>query len=622
MSELKALARHLWPIAVGIAFSNKFDENARRKLLDSESFNALTQRPGATEQIDLIANLAETMSLTTLKDAEDVLEQSLSEDVKKNDGAVYTPEYIIDYILTECLSSLSPLEQTNATILDPACGSGGFLIGALRQVSSRTDQPLHAISQKLFGLDRNHEAVQNARLLLDLACLDSGGELSRATLKVCDTLLTPVEQQLDLIGQNRGVTILATNPPYVKLQTLDHQYRDQLTRKFPAMASGAFSLATLFIGQSTKYLHDGGLAGFITLNNLFTSLSGKALRQEWSRSNEVRKIVDFRHFPVFEASAYTCLLFLDKEPKSSVKFAAVNTMPNEKALSTLTFNDVPYSALNPEKWRLATERNLDLITRLENHGTRLSEAAEIKVGLATLFDKAFLCTLEGNRYVATGGDGIARTIEGGIVKKFTKISELSRTRLVSKAQRGVIYPYVKTSSALEPMLWDDILKEFPSAAEHLRTWKARLLARSGVKQEFWYQWGRRQSLISGPNKLFTKTFDRGPNFYLDESDGLFANGYSVRPSTGDSGYSIHQLKAFLESRFMHAYALVTSFEIEGGYQCYQKNYIENICLPPKDLLPTDADTAVEPRSEDEAKIANFYGIELGDLESCLDFYLN
>ena len=90
----------------------------------------------------------------------------------------------------------------------------------------------------------------------------------------------------------------------------------------------------------------------------------------------------------------------------------------------------------------------------------------------------------------------------------------------------------------------------------------------------------------------------------------------------EDGYTIEQIRAFLESRFMFAYSLVTSFEIQGAYQCYQKNFIENVCLPPKELLPLGSNGKVLPNSDTEYKIAQFFGIELTDLEQCLNSYLS
>jgi len=73
---------------------------------------------------------------------------------------------------------------------------------------------------------------------------------------------------------------------------------------------------------------------------------------------------------------------------------------------------------------------------------------------------------------------------------------------------------------------------------------------------------------------------------------------------------------------MFAYALMTSFEIEGGYQCYQKNFIENVCLPPIDLLPDSPGVVIEARSRLEAALCEYYGFTCKELDACLGDYLS
>ncbi len=55
-------------------------------------------------------------------------------EVRKAGGVYYTPIYIVDYIVENTVGKLfvgkSPKEAAKLTILDPACGSGSFLIGA------------------------------------------------------------------------------------------------------------------------------------------------------------------------------------------------------------------------------------------------------------------------------------------------------------------------------------------------------------------------------------------------------------------------------------------------------------------------------------------------------------
>jgi hypothetical protein len=55
-------------------------------------------------------------------------------EVKKAGGVFYTPTYIVDYIVRQTVGKLvegrTPKQVEKITILDPACGSGSFLIGA------------------------------------------------------------------------------------------------------------------------------------------------------------------------------------------------------------------------------------------------------------------------------------------------------------------------------------------------------------------------------------------------------------------------------------------------------------------------------------------------------------
>ncbi len=55
-------------------------------------------------------------------------------EVKKAGGVYYTPQYIVDYIVNHTVGELvkdkTPREVAKIRVLDPACGSGSFLIGA------------------------------------------------------------------------------------------------------------------------------------------------------------------------------------------------------------------------------------------------------------------------------------------------------------------------------------------------------------------------------------------------------------------------------------------------------------------------------------------------------------
>src|SRR5258708_37826003 len=60
----------------------------------------------------------------------EVYEQFIEDSKKK--GAIYTPEILADYLLSE-VNTVKPLTE-ETKILDPACGSGVFLVLAYRRL--------------------------------------------------------------------------------------------------------------------------------------------------------------------------------------------------------------------------------------------------------------------------------------------------------------------------------------------------------------------------------------------------------------------------------------------------------------------------------------------------------
>jgi len=69
----------------------------------------------------------------------------------------------------------------------------------------------------------------------------------------------------------------------------------------------------------------------------------------------------------------------------------------------------------------------------------------------------------------------------------------------------------------------------------------------------------------------------------------------------------------LESKVMHYYMKQTSFQIDGDFQCYQKNFLEKFGFPQlnKNTIQTLTDLDL---SERERFISNLYGIPFSVVE--------
>lgn len=100
---------------------------------------------------------------------------------RKAQGIYYTPKYIVDFLLDESLEKLISRRSRNENIriLDPACGSGSFLIAAydrLISAENKTSQvslyeSFDILQHSLYGVDIDEQAVEVAQLNLLLKAL-------------------------------------------------------------------------------------------------------------------------------------------------------------------------------------------------------------------------------------------------------------------------------------------------------------------------------------------------------------------------------------------------------------------------------------------------------------------
>ena len=334
-----------------------------------------------------------------MKQVEVAFETLAGSENKRSEGAVYTPNYIIDYIVRRCVETRSG--KGLPSLVDPACGSGGFLVRAAPILSNHYNISLEkAIKEFIYGIDINEEAIEYSKLSIEMFCAENFIEppANFDFLINRDTLLTSPETLVEISGINRsGFDIVVTNPPYVKLQNLNNDYRRSLSELYPEFTMGSFSMAMLFLIAGHRLLRPSGMVGYITQNNIYTSLAGKGVRHFLQKNKSLHTIIDFGHKKIFPgASAYTCLMFLDRNPREHLFFfRSDNPELQLPKLEPEDFHNIEIRELRSDKWRLAPERHLRNLRKLESHGTPLGQLAEIKVGFATLKDSVFLIDSDG-----------------------------------------------------------------------------------------------------------------------------------------------------------------------------------------------------------------------------------
>lgn len=127
-------------------------------------------------------------SILPIEFISNMYEKFIGKENQEKEGAYYTPTFLVDYIVSETIGKkLKESNDYNCKVLDPACGSGIFLVESLRKIiekyiaineitDTNTDdfrQALKSIAQdNIFGIDKDPSAIQVAIFSVYLTLLD------------------------------------------------------------------------------------------------------------------------------------------------------------------------------------------------------------------------------------------------------------------------------------------------------------------------------------------------------------------------------------------------------------------------------------------------------------------
>lgn len=535
-----------------------------------------------------------SINISSIKELENYLELIIPVGDRKFNGAFFTPDYIIDFIINE----LQPKESD--TNLDPSCGCGAFLVGLTDYYKKTYNKSIkRTIKENIFGSDILGYNVHRAKLILTIYALQSGEQLSDGDFNLYhqDSLRTSWKMSFDnIVG----------NPPYVKFQDLSDDNRNHLTNYWTTAEGGSFNLYFAFFELGHKLLSPTGKLGYITPNNYFTSLAGEGLRKYFLRQKCVTRIIDFSHKKVFDAQTYTAITFLNKKQNDAITYDRIKEGYSPESF-LINANGSPnyLKDLDVKKWRLLKSDEQKNIKTIETIGKPIGKLFDICVGIATLKDEIFFVdgTKQKNGYYLKTTDNGTFEIEYEIVKSVHKISDFCTQDEVKRNTRKIICPYNIINGTAIAIQEGDFKQKYPKCYAYLLSEKETLLARDKGKVAFepFFVWGRTQGLTRRGSKILNPTFSLKPRFLLVEEEGFFTNGYGLYFREQESNGLFNELndpiaqlenidvvQKILNSIIMDYYVTKTSVAIEGGYPCYQKNFIEKFTIP--DLTHEEIET--------------------------------
>tara|TARA_B100001964_G_C14250760_1_gene609838 strand:- start:741 stop:3989 length:3249 start_codon:yes stop_codon:yes gene_type:complete len=355
-------------------------------------------------------------------------------------GAFYTPSALVEFVLTQ---TLTPERlATSPCILDPACGSGIFLVESFRRIVRYRivqqrgrrlsfDQLQKILRDQLRGIEIYPEAVRVAAFSLYLALLhylkppdiheqiEKGNQLpnlvvdddnpdSFATILSANAFNAKViESQATLKERfsSSCADIVVGNPPWGSPGPKDIKAREQNKiamewceeKGFPV---GNKERSQAFIWRALDMLKSGGIAGMLVHTGVFLKHHEKsvAFRRKWLNSCTLGSVFNFAHtrhvfFKKGVNSPFAAVTFskiIERNLNQCVHYWSSKSTLSIERLQSVVFskNDVKLlrhedDLSNYQTWKTflwGNHRDRNLINYLQNNESLGSFTNQVKAG--------------------------------------------------------------------------------------------------------------------------------------------------------------------------------------------------------------------------------------------------
>lgn len=560
---------------------------------------------------------------------------------KKREGVVYTPDFITRFIaehtigrrLTEIADALLPAygrrgddgtirwrNKTSAEadywsaylaslaslrILDPACGSGAFLIAAFNHLNAEQKRvrdrlselrpgilthlspnaDVEIITNNLFGVDVNAESVEITKLALwlqtarrDRALESLDGNILHGNSLVNDAAFHPRPfdwpARFEPILADGGFDIVLGNPPYVRMELLKKE-KPHFQQRF-RVATDRADLYAYFFELGVELLRPGGRLGFISSSTFFRTGSGKLLRAYLAERSEIESVIDFGDLQVFEGvTTYPAIVTLRKPEGATVdegelEYLTVKALPNDLAK---TFEQearpMPRARLTAGTWRFESDA-LDAIRKkmAQRHPTLAAVYGEPLYGIKTGLNDAFVLRRSDRDEIVAKAERTAGDRSAEILKPFLVGENLKRWHVESDDLWLVYTPKNRID-----------IEDYPALRDFLLPYAQRSEARA-TRQE-WWELQQAQAAYEPmflQDKVIYPHFNDKPNFSFDKHRYYSNDKSYIIPAASPA------LAGLLNSKLSWFQLCGLAPAVRGGFREARVQYVSALACPPKDQL--------------------------------------
>lgn len=279
--------------------------------------------------IELISNIYETFFSMDSK--------MKNERLSTKTGAFYTPYYLAEFMVQK---TFLPFMKQNKipTVMDPACGSGVFLVNSFKrqiEIIKKHNKQIKAenicllIKRHIFGIDINLNALKISCFSLYVALLDelTPKDIMENNFKfpnlIGDNLIEGsfFSNEMDLRFSQNRIDIIIGNPPWKSLPGSDHMLYCRKKRIPIADAQ----IAQAFLCRANDFSDERTQVQLLITNSIFTNKNSKWFLKYFLENNCIEEIINFEPIKtqLFAHAKYPCSILTyscRKEENYEIKY--------------------------------------------------------------------------------------------------------------------------------------------------------------------------------------------------------------------------------------------------------------------------------------------------------------
>ena len=464
--------------------------------------------------------------------------------------------------------------------LDYKIVAGNSLIGLPAQGADRYPQLSHELEvlKEMFYNETNESEKKNLRKQINekiQSVLKAAEDFERYKIDFDFKLFFSEvwykkRSKDDPKPERDGFDVVIGNPPYIQISKLVDSMKKDLTRmKFETFSSSG-DIYELFYENGNRVLANGGHLCFITSNKWLRANYGTSTRKFFLTKTNPKLLFDFGQEMIFSTAIVhsNILLFQKGKFKNEFKGCQLSKTKLNSLVKYFKVNAINLDYFNEEVWAISTPELIKVKFHIEEVGTKISKwKIDINYGLKTGYNDAFII------------DEVKKTeLEGMDKNNRSIIKPILRGRDTRKYYCNFHNYYLINShngSKKTGVSRIDIIKDFPTIYEHLKSFIPKVSSRSDMG-DHWTNLRNCAYLDElEKDKIVFSEIVSEPQFYYDTQ-----KYYPEATAFLITGENLKWLTAFLNSELITVLFRIfyAGGELVGKYR-YKKAFLENLPIP-------------------------------------------